>query len=477
MRDEASARSGIRAGLTRPRHGRRANHPLATGPLASGLLAAGLLGGASPLVQAARPVDERAEAEARLAAARSEKEAAAAALEQLVSDLADDYHALSDDLGAPARRQALALAMADAIEPARLRLAGEIAAGKPMSRGRRRQLLIEAFSGPVDQAAPADRRLCDWVMRRVAESLSQHENFDGIDQATIQGLVDGLFPRGRSWYVFWNESFHQDLPEAAAWTKALLAYEAAGVALDRIVQPERYGSKGELAPPGMVIVPGGSYELGPNTGWERPARKVSLRNFAIDRHEVTQGEYSLYVNALNPGARPAALPRGWSLGEDAQAVFDQALRDHPVIFVDWSQAAGYAAWAGKRLPTEDEWEAAAAGTQGFVYPWGNDWRTGMANGEGDAGGTLPVESFPQARSPAGCVDLSGNAWEWTATLEDGTNIKTLPDGLFNAIIRGGGWDSRREELTTRYRRGALAHDTFAPARYKVPIGFRCVKDL
>jgi formylglycine-generating enzyme required for sulfatase activity len=71
----------------------------------------------------------------------------------------------------------------------------------------------------------------------------------------------------------------------------------------------------------------------------------------------------------------------------------------------------------------------------------------------------------------------GNAWEWTATLEDGTNIKALPDGLVNAIIRGGGYDSRRDELTTRYRRGALAHDTFAPPRYKVPIGFRCVKDL
>jgi len=456
MSDEARRRSGFRA-------------------LGALIVAAALLGAQSG--RAAAPIDERAEAESRLAAARTEKEAAGAALEQLVADLADDYHALTDDVGAPARRQALALAMADALEPARTRLAGESASGKPMTRGRRRQILTDAFGGPVAQAAPVDQRLSDWVVRRVADALSHDESLDGVDEKRIQDLVDGLFPPGKNWYVFWNESLHQELPEAATWQKTLLAYEAAGVALDRIVSPERYGSKGEVAPPGMVIVPGGNYELGPNTGWERPARKVTLRNFAIDRHEVTQGEYQLYVDALPVAKREAALPRGWTLGEDGHAVFDPALRDHPVIFVDWSQAAGYAAWAGKRLPTEDEWEAAAAGTQGFAYPWGNEWRTGMANGEEDAGGTLAVESFPQARSPNGCVDLAGNAWEWTATLEDGTNIKALPDGLFNAIIRGGGWDSRREELTTRYRRGALAHDTFAPSRYKVPIGFRCVKDL
>lgn len=456
MSDEAHRRSGFHA-------------------LGALILSAALLAAQSG--RAAAPADERAEAEAKLATARAEKEAAAAALEQLVTDLADDYHSLTDDVGAPARRQALALAMADALEPARTRLAGEAASGKPVTRGRRRQLLSDAFAGPVAQAASVDKRLSDWVVRRVADTLSHQESLDGVDEKEIQGIVDGLFPPGKNWYVFWNESLHQELPETATWQKALLAYEAAGVALDRIVQPERYGSKGEVAPPGMVIVPGGSYELGPNTGWERPARKVTLRNFAIDRHEVTQGEYELYVNALPAPQRQAALPRGWTLTEEGQAAFDQVLRDHPVVFVDWSQAAGYAAWAGKRLPTEDEWEAAAAGTQAFVYPWGNEWRTGMANGEEDAGGTLAVESFPQARSPAGCVDLAGNAWEWTATLEDGTNIKTLPDGLFNAIIRGGGWDSRREELTTRYRRGALAHDTFAPSRYKVPIGFRCVKDL
>ena len=458
MSDAARRRSGIRE-------------------LAAALLAGVLLAGTPALAAAPRAADDRAEAESRLATARAAKEAAAAALEQLVIELSDDYRALTEDLDAPARRQALALAMADAIESARTRLAGEVASGKPMTRGRRRQVLTEAFSAPVEQAAPVDGRLCAWAARRVADTLSQKDTLEGVGEPEIRNLVEGLFSKGRNWYVFWNESFHQDLPEAATWEQALLEYEAAGVALDRIVQPERYGSKGEVAPPGMVIVPGGSYELGPNTGWERPARKVTLRNFAIDRHEVTQGEYALYVNALPQTQRQAALPRDWLLDEEGHAVFDEARRDHPVIFVDWSQAAGYATWAGKRLPTEDEWEVAASGTQARVYPWGNEWRTGMANGEEDAGGTLAVESFPEARSPAGCVDLAGNAWEWTATLEDGTNIKVLPEGLFNAIIRGGGWDSRREELTTRYRRGALAHDTFAPSRYKVPIGFRCVKDL
>ena len=435
MSDEASGRSGFRS----PR-GRVAAGLAPVAILAGALLAGALLSAAvaPPTPRVSPAGDERAEAEARLATARTEKDAASAALEQLVTDLADDFKALTDESEAPARRSKLALAMADSLDAARTRLAAEIATGKPMTRGRRRQLLIDAFSGPVEQAAPADARLCSWAMRRVADALSHKESLDGIDEKSVQTLVDGLFPSGKSWYVFWNESFHQDLPETATWQKTLLAYEAAGVALDRVLQPERYGSKGEIAPPGMVIVPGGSYELGPNTGWERPARRVQLKVFAMDRHEVTQGEYALYVNALEPGPRKSVLPRDWTLGDDGLAAFDQSRRDYPVIFVDWNQAAGYAAWAGKRLPTEDEWEAAAAGTQALVYPWGNEWRTGMANGEEDAHGTLPVESFPQARSPSGCVDLSGNAWEWTATLEDGTNIKTLPDGFFNGIIRGGG---------------------------------------
>jgi formylglycine-generating enzyme required for sulfatase activity len=439
------------------------------------LLAAGVV--PAPAQAAKAPVDARAQAEARLGLARAEKDEAAEALERLVHELQDDYLALTTGVEAATHRHAIVLAIQDSLETARTRIAAEGAGGRAVLRGRRRQILVEAFAEPVALASPVDARMAAWVARGVAQALSARDPLGPVSDDELLALIDGLFPAGLTWYEFWNEHFHTDLPEATRWTEALVAYEAAGVALDRLVQPERYGTKGELAPPGMVIVPGGSYELGPNTGWQRSARRVQLRVFAIDRHEVTQGEYGLYVNALQAGARADALPRDWTLDEQGLAAYDTGRRDHPVIYVSWGQAAGYAAWAGKRLPTEDEWEAAAAGTTGRAYPWGNEFHTGRANGDGTADHTLPVEAFPEGRSPVGALDMLGNAWEWTATLEDGTDVKQLPDGLVNAIIRGGGYESRREELTTRYRRGALAHDTFAPPRYKVPIGFRCVKDL
>ncbi|MGQ0552673.1 MAG: formylglycine-generating enzyme family protein [Planctomycetota bacterium] len=408
--------------------------------------------------------------------ARAERDAAAAAIEDLVASLQDDYVALTGGPQAATLRHTLVLAVQDSLPTARARLSVEAGKGRAVLRGTRRQILIDALGPAVDAAAPVDRRLCAWIARQFAEQLSEQDSWEGLSADALLAVLAGLFPPNLTWYQFWNASFHEGLPEAERWTRANVAYEAAGLRLDRLLQPERYGSKGEIAPLGMVIVPGGNYDLGPNSGWERPARRVALKVFAIDRHEVTQAEYALYVNSLAGPLRSAALPRGWRL--DAQgAIFDRETADHPVHFVSWTQAASYAAWAGKRLPTEDEWEAAAAGTQGFIFPWGQHYQEEHANGDGLAESLLPVESFPHARSPVGAYDLAGNVWEWTATLEDGTNVKSLPEGLVNAIIRGGGFDSRRDELSTRYRRSALAHDTFAAPRYKLPIGFRCVQDL
>jgi formylglycine-generating enzyme required for sulfatase activity len=227
----------------------------------------------------------------------------------------------------------------------------------------------------------------------------------------------------------------------------------------------------------MVVVPGGSYDLGPNTGWERPERRVTLDHFAIDRHEVTCGMYALFVNALPMDRRDEMLPRGWDLDESGWSRFGDSQRDQPVVYVDLDQAMAYAAWAGKRLPTEDEWEAAAAGLERWVYPWGNDFTAGRTNGDGRHDFTLPVESFPESRSPAGCFDMSGNVWEWTTTYEDGTDFDEPPEELINVSIRGGAFNSPRDWLTTRYRWAAPGRDTFGSPRYTFPIGFRCAKDL
>ncbi|MBM3986303.1 MAG: formylglycine-generating enzyme family protein [Planctomycetes bacterium] len=346
-----------------------------------------------------------------------------------------------------------------------------------MLRGTRRQILNEAFAEPVAAASPVDARLSAFVERRVADALSARESFDGVTDEQVLQLVDRELPTGTGWHEFWNASFHVGLPEAERWTAAVTAYETTGVKLDRLRHPERYGAKGEVAPPGMVIVPGGNYELGPNTGWERPARRVKLSAFAIDRHEVTEGEYALFVNAAAPELRKGLLPRGWQLDALGIAHVPDERRALPVMWINWAQAAAYATWAGKRLPTEDEWEAAAAGVDGRAYAWGNEFRIGLCHGAEGAREPLPVESFPHAAAPNGALDLTGNVWEWTATLEDGTDIEALPEGLVNIVIRGGAFDSRREELAVRYRWSAPGQDAFASPRYTRPIGFRCVKDL
>jgi formylglycine-generating enzyme required for sulfatase activity len=432
---------------------------------------------AAPQVPPEPVSPELAAAEAALAETRRQKEAAYAALEAMVHELADDYAALTAGPEAAAHVHALVLAVLDSMPTVRTRLAAEAARGRALLRGTRRQILHDAFAGPVGSATPLDPRLTAWIATRVADRLSTRESFDALTEVDVLGVVRELFPAGLSWYEFWNQHFHTDLPAAQELQRTTTDYEAAGLAVDRLRHPERYGSRGEVAPAGMVVVPGGSYELGPNTGWERPAHRVSLKVFALDRHEVTRGQYELYVNALPPGQRAAVLPRDWQLDERDVVVADPGLRDHPVIHVNFEQAAAYAAWAGKRLPTEDEWEAAAGGINGLAYPWGHEFRPEACNGGDESDGTLPVESFPQGVSPAGCFDMAGNAWEWTSTLEDGKDFTELPEGLINVIVRGGGYNSRREELVTRYRWTAPGHEAFASSRYTRPIGFRCAKDL
>ena len=415
-------------------------------------------------------------AEAALERTREALRENQAALETLVRDLADDYEALTTGAEAAGLRNALALAMHDALEAARVRIDKSAADGRTLLRASRTKVLREVFRDPVRASSGVDERFADWIAGHVAYALSARNKLD-VDRAVVQHTLDSLFVADESWYVFWNRTFHQGLPEAAAYGAALSAYEDAGHELDRLRNPERYGPKGEPAPPGMIVVPGGQYTLGPNSGWVRARRKVTLPSFAMDRREVTVREYAAFVESQPASLQQQLLPRGWALSSTGRAVYNEAFRQHPVNHVSWKQAAAYATWTGKRLPTENEWEAAAAGHEGLAYPWGNAYETGKANGDGASRGTMAVESFPTARSPAGCFDMAGNVWEWTSTLEDGTDFRELPAGLVNVVIRGGGWRSKRDELATRHRWTAPGQAAFESASYDRPIGFRCAKDL
>jgi iron(II)-dependent oxidoreductase len=149
--------------------------------------------------------------------------------------------------------------------------------------------------------------------------------------------------------------------------------------------------------------------------------------------------------------------------------------DHPVVYVDLDDARAYARWAGKRLPTEEEWQYAAQGTDGRTYPWGNEMQADRCN-DGKSGGTTPVKAFPLGRSPFGCYDLCGNVWQWTES--ERTDGRTR-----FCIIRGGSFFSARG--SNWYVDGGPRPANFATKFLLMwsgldrcgTIGFRCVKDL
>ncbi|MEK7723376.1 MAG: bifunctional serine/threonine-protein kinase/formylglycine-generating enzyme family protein [Acidobacteriota bacterium] len=219
-------------------------------------------------------------------------------------------------------------------------------------------------------------------------------------------------------------------------------------------------------PAGMVLVDGGEFEVGRANGddYEKPTYKAKIKSFFIDITEVTREAYKSCVES-----KKCENPDFWKDG-----IFPKGTGEFPMTGLSWDKAKSYCEVNEKRLPTEEEWEFAAKGKDKRLYPWGDSWSTEKANVGSEGKSLKPVKQYKDV-SPFGLYDLAGNAWEWTESRLEAYPNGKLPVNLPKEdlrVIRGGSFESGKEQATTTYRRGWLARNS--PEGYE-NTGFRCAK--
>jgi formylglycine-generating enzyme required for sulfatase activity len=247
----------------------------------------------------------------------------------------------------------------------------------------------------------------------------------------------------------------------------------AGMQLPMYYDESRIGGKAN----DMVLIPDGEFVMGTNDRLpdEGPEHKVNIPAFYIDKYEVTNLQYKQFIDATNRKSPEHFRNR----------TFPDGKADHPVTYVSWYDADEYCHWAGKRLPSEQEWEKTARSTDGRIYPWGNDFAITRANTpqhwlvlEQD-GDTTPVGAFPEGVSAFGTFDMSGNVWEWTASWykpHPGNHRVTENYGEKYKVLKGGSWWD-----CSFYKCGISApsynRSFFLQSTKNKSFGFRCAKSV
>ncbi|MEP7153317.1 MAG: SUMF1/EgtB/PvdO family nonheme iron enzyme [Nitrospira sp.] len=206
---------------------------------------------------------------------------------------------------------------------------------------------------------------------------------------------------------------------------------------------------------------------------EKPEHQVYLKSYFFDRHEVTQDAYARFSKMTKRLTRKIEVFEG----DPAKLLKPES----PMIAVTWDDAEAYCKWAGKRLPTEAEWEKAARGEGKRRYPWGEEFVVGYANIDGDEDGfryLAPPGSFESGRSPYGIYDMTGNVGEWVADFYDENAYRKSsyrdpkgPDLGEQRVIRGGSWRETKRNVRSSKRFQAK------PWRHDITVGFRCAKDI
>jgi ergothioneine biosynthesis protein EgtB len=258
----------------------------------------------------------------------------------------------------------------------------------------------------------------------------------------------------------------------------------------------------------MISIPAGEFEMG--SIWntfaydnELPSHMVEVPAFKLDRLLTTNAEYARFVDEGGYGRRECWSDEGWEWRErenwtmplywskngldfKARTMFDEGTLGpmHPVTGISWYEAEAYARFVGKRLPTEAEWEKAASWEESTKqkrrFSWGDRGPTPeFCNFNNHYWGTTPVGSFPQGASPYGCLDMTGNVWEWTADpFGPFPGFKPFPypeysEAWFDGdhrVLKGGSWATRRTVLRTSFRNFFRRHFRIAFA------GLRCATD-
>lgn len=267
----------------------------------------------------------------------------------------------------------------------------------------------------------------------------------------------------------------------------------------------------------LVFVPGGDFTMGSDSSIyasERPVHTVFLDPYWIDQTEVTNAMFETFITqtgyqtdaekigssyVFNPGSRKSMQGADWRHPQGPDSSLTN-LSEHPVVHVSWNDAQAYCEWAGRRLPTEAEWEKAARGTDARVYPWGNQPPAGNLLNLGDASlaeivdpavvpagvnwpdrsiddgyqFTAPVGSFPAGASPYGALDMAGNVWEWVNDWAGEAYYQSSPssnpggpDSGEYRVMRGGSWYDDKDGQRAAYRGWAGPEDT------DITLGFRC----
>ena len=218
----------------------------------------------------------------------------------------------------------------------------------------------------------------------------------------------------------------------------------------------------EISTEGMARIDGGMFLMGSNAVREEsPEFEAVVKPFYIDRTPVTVAQYREYMEATG-----AAKPKFW---DDPHFNGD----DQPVVGVSWHEAHAYATWAGKRLPTEAQWEFTARGAENRRYPWGNDPpQSTRCNASDFVGCTTMVRMYEDGQTPDGVLDLAGNIYEWTldpfATYDPSLGGHPIETDEPRRVVRGGSWHAGPKELHTSHRTGLF------PESQLNTVGFRCV---